>query len=171
MDFLDVIQKRYSCRKYKSDSLPKELIEKVMDIARKAPSAHNKQPWKFIAVIDSAIRQKLGEAYNKDWFIQAPAIIVACGVVEQGWKRKWDSVDYTEVDVAIAFDHLTLAATNEGLGTCWIGAFQEDVVRRVLHIPDGVKIIAMTPLGYPNDTNPNKPRKNLSEVLCWGKWE
>ena len=172
MELYDVLKVRYSCRKYKPEPVSKELILKVMDVARKAPSGMNLQPWKFIAVTDAESREKLCEAYDREWFAAAPVIIAACSLTGVGYKRKYDGQDFTWVDVAIAFDHLTLAATNEGLGTCWIGAFREDVAKKALGVPDDVRVMAMTPLGYPDgEPAPRKPRKEMNEVLAWEKWE
>ncbi len=171
MDLFETIKNRYSCRKYKETTPSLEIIDKVMEAARIAPSAANKQPWRFIIVTDPAIRKSLFEAYERDWFIAAPVIVVACGLVEEGYRRAFDGLNYTWVDVAIAFDHLTLAATAMGLGTCWVGAFKKDAVKRLLGIPDPVDVIAMTPLGFPDDSNPHRPRKDMAHMFCRERWE
>ena len=170
MTVYEAIQKRFSCRSYKPDPVPREIIEKVIAMAGQAPSAKNLQPWKFIVLTDPETRNALRQAYDREWFSTAPVVIAACGLMEEGWKRSWDKEDFTRVDVAIAFDHLTLAAVQEGLATCWIGAFKEDIAEKILGVPDGVKIVAMTPLGYPAAVQPERSRKPLNEILKWEKW-
>ncbi len=107
--------------------------------------------------------------YNRDWFGQAPLVICACGIPAQGWVRR-DGKNYSDVDVAIAMDHLVLAATNAGLGTCWVAAFDPDAAREVLGLPEGVEPIAFTPLGYPADRPKPKSRKALSELVRYDNW-
>jgi len=146
--------------------LPRDTITRVLEAARLAPSACNKQPWHFFVVLDPAERAALKAAYNQDWFCRAPAIIVACAKPKQAWKRI-DDVSYAWVDIAIAFDHLTLAAHAEGLGTCWIGAFKPAEVRRCLNLPDDMEPVAMTPLGIPAEPGNPPQRKPLSEITTW----
>jgi len=112
---------------------------------------------------------ELRRVYKADWFVQPPLVICACGIPSQNWVRK-DGKNYNDVDVAIAMDHLILAATNLGLGTCWIAAFDGDVAREVLHLPDDVEPIAFTPLGYPADKPGLKKRKPLSELVRYERW-
>lgn len=107
--------------------------------------------------------------YNRDWFVQPPLVICACGIPSENWVRK-DGKNYNDVDVAIAMDHLILAATDAGLGTCWIAAFDANAAREVLHLPDHVEPIAFTPLGYPAVQPGPRKRKDLSELVryeCW----
>ena len=112
---------------------------------------------------------ELRRIYDRDWFVQAPLVICACGIPSQGWVRR-DGKNYTEVDVAIAMDYLILAATEAGLGTCWIGAFDPVATREVLGLPDDVEPIAFTPLGYPADQPEPKKRKALSELVRYERW-
>jgi len=121
---------------------------------RFAPSACNHQPWRFVFVTDPELRTSIAHASNDQMFIaKAPAIVVGCGTPDQTYKTMGGSGNSIEIDVAIALDHLTLAAVAEGLGTCWIGAFDEREVKRLLEIPKNVKIVAMTPLDYPANSN------------------
>ncbi|HOX07317.1 MAG TPA: nitroreductase family protein [Planctomycetota bacterium] len=166
MDIWKAIATRRSVRAYRPDPLPRAVVEKVLDAARLAPSACNLQPWHFYAVTDAGQRAGLKAAYGKDWLVQAPVVIVACSRPGKAWKRS-DGVNYAAVDVAIAFDHLTLAARAEGLGTCWIGAFKPAELRRALAIPDDLEPVAMTPLGYPAEEPASPPRKNLAEIVSW----
>ncbi len=166
MDLWEALRTRRSIRGYDPDPLPRELIEKVLDAARIAPSAANRQPWHFYVVTDDGKRRSLEEAYGKEWCWSAPAVIVACARPGEAWKRG-DGVNYSWVDVAIAFDHLTLAAHVEGLGTCWIGAFKPDVLRRLLEIPADLEPVAMTPLGRPARGGRTPERKALGQITTW----
>jgi nitroreductase len=112
----------------------------------------------------------LRRIYGREWFTQAPLVLCACGIPAQGWVRGYDGENYTVVDVAIAMDHLVLAAANLGLGTCWIAAFDPAAAREVLGLPDGVEPIAFTPLGYPADRPKSKRRKPLSELVRYEHW-
>jgi len=155
-------------RAYRPDPVPDEVLNRILEAARLAPSAKNYQPWKFIVVKNEKIRQDLVPACRNQTFIaQAPVVICACALLEQSWKGMGGYWSAAEIDVAIALEHIILAATNEGLGTCWIGAFIENEVRRVLAIPENVKPIALTPLGYPAQELKTRPRKELSEIVIF----
>ena len=169
MEFLDLVKKRYSVRAYLDTPLDDALIERVLEAARLAPSACNFQPWVFIVVKSEAARQKFESVYSKLWFLHAPVIVgVGCDRT-RSWHRKADDKDYGEVDVAIALDHLTLAATELGLGTCWVGNFNADEARKVLALPPSIEPIAFTPLGFPaaEAKAPLKSRKGLDEITHW----
>lgn len=170
MDIFEVIEKRRSIRKYKNTEIPQEKLMKVMNAARLAPSAKNLQPWKFILITEENIKQKLVSACRGQKFIaEAPVIVVACGLRSQAG-RLGGNRSSLDVDVGIAFDHLTLAAYSEGLGTCWIGAFDEDEVKKILGVPDDVSIIALTPLGFPDEEKNVYKRKSIDEIICYNKW-
>jgi nitroreductase len=125
-------------------------MARMRQALRYAPSACNNQPWHFILVEDARLRQDVAAAANgQQWMAEAPVIVVACGLAQQAYKRMGGYGNSVDVDVAIAMDHLTLSAVAEGLGTCWIGAFGEERVKALLGVPAAVKIVAMTPLGYP----------------------
>jgi len=171
MDFYDVVRQRLSVRSYKSDPVPEDVLNRILEAGRLAPSACNLQPWKFIVVTDPKIRKALVPACKGQGSIsQAPVIICACGVVEQAWKKMGGYWSAETVDITIALEHMILAATAEGLGTCWIGAFLEAEVKKVLAIPEGVKPIALTPLGYPARESKPQPRKPLAEITCADQW-
>ncbi|KAF0219086.1 MAG: hypothetical protein FD174_2172 [Geobacteraceae bacterium] len=169
MDLYKVISGRRSIRKYKSDPVADEKVTKVLEAARIAPSAGNRQPWHFIVITDEEIKGRLKAAYDREWFHTAPVIICACGEPSKSWTRK-DGRDYRDVDVAIAFDHLVLAATAEGLGTCWIGAFEPEVVREVLKIPEGIEPVVLTPLGYPDESPAARERKSFADFVYSNTW-
>lgn len=169
MDLYEVISTRRSIRKYKSDPVEEEKLNRILEAVRIAPSAGNRQPWHFIVIKDEETKRRLKEAYDKEWFYNAPVIIFAGGEPSISWTRK-DGRDYKDVDVAIAFDHLVLAATAEGLGTCWIGAFEPKAVREILGIPEGIEPIALTPLGYPDEAPEARERKPFNQIVRFNKW-
>ena len=169
MEFSELIEKRYSVRAYRPDPVEDGKLQQVLEAARLAPTAANQQPFQLIVIHTAGREAELKRIYNRDWFGQAPLVICACGIPAQGWVRR-DGKNYSDVDVAIAMDHLVLAATNAGLGTCWVAAFDPDAAREVLGLPEGVEPIAFTPLGYPADRPKPKKRKALSELVRYDNW-
>jgi len=150
MDVMKAILTRRSVRKYSSKKLPEATLAKMRQAIRCAPSACNFQPWHFILVLEDQLREDISRAANGQlWMSEAPVIVVACGMPEHAYKRMGGYGNSADVDVAIAIDHLTLAAAAEGLGTCWVGAFDEAKLKRMLNLPPRLKVIVMTPLGYP----------------------
>lgn len=171
MDFQELAEKRYSCRDYKPDPVEEEKLNLILEAARLAPTAANRQPFQIIVVPTEGREDELARIYNRDWFTQAPLVLCACGIPEDGWVRhRYDDQNYTTVDVAIVVDHITLQAADIGLGTCWIAAFNPRAARDVLAIPEGVEPIAFTPLGYPNDSWQKKKRKPLEELVRYQTW-
>jgi nitroreductase len=171
MEFSELIHQRYSVRAYKPDPVENDKLVKVLEAARIAPTAANRQPFQLIVTHTKGREIELRRMYHREWFIQAPIIICAVGLTQQGWVRGADGKNYTEVDVAIALDHLILEAANQGLGTCWIAAFNPDAVRQTFALPEDVEPIALTPLGYPGDQPPPKKiRKPLSELVRYERW-
>jgi nitroreductase len=171
MELYEAVQKRLSVRSYKPDPVPEEALDRILEAGRLAPSAKNLQPWKFIVVKDPAIRQALVPACRGQASVgQAPVVICGCAIDAQVWKGMGGYWSAETVDITIALEHMILAAAAEGLGTCWIGAFIEAEVRKVLAIPEGVKPIALTPLGYPAVEAKPRPRKPLSEITCFDRW-
>jgi nitroreductase len=164
MEFYEVINKRRSIRAYKKDPVEDNKLSRILNAARLAPTAANRQPYSLIVVKDEETKQKLKDAYSQEWFFTAPVIICACALPDNAWKRN-DGKGYVDVDVAIAMDHLILAASAEGLGTCWIAAFKPEVVREVLNIPDNMEPLVLTPLGYPESIPESTFRKPLEEMV------
>lgn len=172
MNFSKLARKRYSVRNYLSTPVEKEKIIHVVEAALLAPSAVNFQPWKFVAVTEPALLSKLQDCYHRDWFKLAPACIVAIGDHDKGWHRPKDGKDYTDIDVAIAIDHLMLAATEAGLGTCWICHFNADACSDLLNLPANFEPIALIPIGYPaSEVVPEKKRKTIDQLLLWNHFE
>jgi nitroreductase len=171
MDVLEAIKTRRSVRQYSPQAIPPEVMERLRQALRYAPSACNIQPWRFILVTDPELRRKVAKAANGQmWMADAPVTVVGCGSPKDAYQHMGGYGSSADVDVAIALDHLTLAAVAEGLGTCWIGAFDEGEVKRLLDVPQQVKVVAMTPLGYPASKNLNYPvsedrRKPAEEVF------
>ncbi|UCG71169.1 MAG: nitroreductase family protein [Thermoplasmata archaeon] len=171
MDLLEAVKARRSIRRYKPTPIPDEILQKVLSAARLAPSANNSQPWKFVVVRDEDLKIKLIQACNnKKWIAEAPIVIVACGFPDEADAYMGGYMNSFAVDVAIALDHLVLTATNLGLGSCWIGRFKEEKVKNILEIPQDVKVVALIPLGYPNEEPEQSGRKNLSEIVCYDKF-
>lgn len=169
MSFAELVAKRYSCRSYKSDPVPDDVLQGVLEAARLAPTAANRQPFRLIVVHTAARKDDLKRVYSREWFTQAPIVICACGIPDRAWVRS-DGKRYTDVDVTIAMDHVIMAATDAGLGTCWIGAFNPAAAREVLGLPEAVEPIAMTPLGYPADQPVAKRRLALSDLVSYERW-
>ncbi|RKY69607.1 MAG: nitroreductase [Candidatus Latescibacterota bacterium] len=171
MDVYQAIRERRSVRRYRPEPVPEEKLKRVLNAMRLAPSGKNAQPWRFIVVRDAAVREKLVDACNGQQFVgEAPVVIVGCGWERKAYPRMGGYWNSLPVDVAIALDHLTLAAAAEGLGTCWIGSFKEAAVKEILGIPDQVQVIALMPLGYPAVEPEAKPRKRLEEVVAFDGW-
>lgn len=170
MDFFEVIQARYSVRAYRADPVEDEKLQQVLDAGRLAPTAANRQPFQIVVVRTAGRREELQRIYGAAWFVAAPLVLCVCGVEAEGWVRSHDSKPYLDVDAAIVMDHLVLAATALGLGTCWIAAFNPEAARTVLRLPEGVNPIAFTPLGYPDDQPGIKRRKELSSLVRYDHW-
>lgn len=166
----EVIRVRRSIRKYKAKRIEEDKLFRVLEAGRLSPSAANKQPWHIIIITDPEIREKMKEAYSRSWFYEAPAILVVCVEPNIAWVRE-DGETYWKVDGAIAMQSMILQATEEGLGTCWIGAFHEAAVKKILGIPPHIRIVAMTPLGYPDEVKGRvTKRKEMNEIIHNNKW-
>jgi nitroreductase len=170
LDVFEAVRTRRSIRKYKDKPVEKEKLIKILEAARLSPSANNDQPWHFIAVTNEVVRMRLLPAYNRDWFVEAPVIIVACALPSESWSRQ-DGEEYWKVDAAIAMQSMVLVAHELGLGTCWVAAFKEDKVKEALGIPDEARVIAMTPVGYPAEKKGNvTERKPAERIIHFDHW-
>jgi len=169
MDFFEVIENRQSIRSYEDKTVEDDKLQKILRAGQKAPSANNCQEWKFIVVRDKIKREKLTLACKQQKFVaEAPIIIVACAT-QCDYIMTCGQPAYT-VDVSIAMTHISLAATALDLGTCWLGAFYEDKVKRLLNIPEEIRVVGILTLGYPHYKPPKTNRKSLSEIVCFDKW-
>ncbi len=169
MDFLDLAKMRYSVRAYKPDPVEDAKLQKVLEAACIAPTPTNNQPFQLIVIHTKGKENQLLEVYNRPWFVQAPLIIAIVGLKNEAWVRK-DGRNFLDVAVTIVFDHLIMAATDAGLGTCWVGQFEKDPARKFLGLPKEVEPILFTPLGYSADEPKEKKRKTVGELVRYEKW-
>lgn len=166
--FYSLVESRYSCRKYADTPVSDDLLKAILDAARLAPSATNRQPWTFFVANTPEWCRKIAECYGRDWVDNVPAFIIACGHHDAAWHRA-DGKDHTDVDLSIAIEHICLAATALGLGSCWICNFDEPKLRATLNLEPATEAIAIIPIGYPaaDVTVPEKKRKEMEEVTRW----
>lgn len=169
--FLDLARKRFSCRSFKNEEVSRELVEKVLEAARVAPSSTNNQPWYFIVISENPLKRMIISCYPRNWIETAPVIIVACGDHNNSWRRA-DGKDHCDIDLAIAIDHITLAAADAGLATCWVCKFDVMKCSTILELPSNITPIALIPMGFPVEmASPNRhteKRKPLNEIVFWG---
>jgi nitroreductase len=170
MDVFTAISQRCSVRTYKTIDVEEDKLKKILEAARLSPSASNRQDWKFIIVRNKETRKKLAKAaFGQSFIAEAPIVIVACGT-EPNAMLACGQPAHT-IDVSIAFAYMILQAYELGLGTCWIGAFSEEEAKKALSIPEDIRVVGMTPLGYPNQRPSQKSRKPLNEIVCYEKYE
>jgi nitroreductase len=170
MNVFEAVQTRRSIRKYQDRAVEQEKLAKILEAARLSPSACNKQPWHFIVVSEKVARQSLLPAYRNEWFVNAPVIIAACVSPDEAWVR-WDGEAFWHMDSAIAVQDMILVARELGLGTCWVGAFDEKKVKEALGIPADIKVVALFPLGYPAEAKGVvTERKPLEEIVHYEHW-
>jgi nitroreductase len=167
--FMELVKNRYSVRGYQDKAVEETLLLKILEAGSLAPSACNNQPWAFIVIRKDETKKKLAAVYERAWFLSAPVILALCCDTTQAWRRK-DGRSYGDVDVAIAMDHITLAAAEAGLGTCWIANFVPDAARHALELPENIEPVLFTPLGYPAASPTKKKRKPLNEIVHWEKY-
>ncbi len=170
MEYTDLISARYSVRAYRPDPVEDEKLQEILDAARLAPTAANRQPFKIIVMHTAGREAEIGRIYHRPWFVQAPLVIGVCAISSLAWVRESDRFNARLIDTAIVSDHLILAATNLGLGTCWVAAFNVEAARSVLQLPEEVEPVIFTPLGYPADQPGPKTRKPLSELVHYEHW-
>lgn len=172
MDVMQAITTRRSVRGYDSRPIPDPVLNNLRQALWAAPSACNLQPWRFVMVQKTSMRQQVAAACKKQmWMAEAPLIVVACGWPEKAYRAMGGKFSSLDVDLAIALDHLSLAAVAEGLGTCWIGAFDEEALKQMLTIPKDVRVVALMPVGYPKTAGLIRPvspenRKLPQEIFC-----
>ena len=169
MDFNELIRTRESIRNYDPGRpVPREILEKILEAGRLAPSAKNYQPWKFLLISSSLLLEKVKACYQRDWIKDAPHILILIGLKNEAWNRGYDGYNSVETDVSIAMTHIILAAENEGIGACWIAAYNPAVLNEALNPVENQQIFAMTPLGYPKPGFQKtlvKKRKSLDEIV------
>ena len=173
MDIFKVFRDRRSIRKFKETPVALEKIEQILDSARLAPSWKNMQCWRFLVLTEADKREKILAAFpddnpGKKAIAAAPVVIVVCGNPDESDVE--NGIEYFVADVAIAFEHLCLAAHALGLGTCWMGWYDEKVIKLALGIPDSIRVVGITPLGYPDQEPKPRPRKALAEIAFFEQW-
>lgn len=168
--FTSLTSARISVRGYRPDPVPDDLLERILDTARMAPSAANRQPWRIVVAIERSLREAIHAAYPREWLLQAPVILAVCVDSSVAWTRAEDGWNAADTDGAILMTHLTLAAAAAGLGTCWIAAFSPDKLRSALNIPAGLRPYAITPLGFPADDGRPKQRLELDAIVRRDAW-
>jgi nitroreductase len=171
MEFYDVINARYSSRAYRRQAVPEDALQRILEAFATAPTTANRQALGLVVIETAGREDELKRINSAVWFhSQAPLLLAACSIPGKTWKRE-DGETFADVDVAIAMDHLILAATAEGLGTCWVGAFDYAAAREVLGLPEGVEPVAFTPLGFSADVPRGRREKRpASELVHHGRW-
>ncbi len=170
MNVFEAIQARYSVRSYKTQDVEEEKLTRIFEAARLAPSANNRQEWRFVIVKNPNTRKALMHAAREQEFVGQAPVIIACCAVTDNHIMTCGQLCYP-IDVAIAIDHITLQAVEEGLGTCWIGAFYEDKVKQILNIPGDVRVVDLLTLGYPADEPLAKNRLPLDTIVMREQWQ
>ena len=169
MDIFETIATRGSVRAYKPDQVDDDTLGRVLEAARQAPTAANRQPFRIVVMHTRGREAELARVYGRPWFTQAPLVLAVVAVPGEAWRRS-DGKSYADVDATIAMDHLVLAATALGLGTCWVAAFDPGAAREVLGLPKDVEPVAFTPLGYPDQPTRSPERRPLAELVREERW-
>ena len=171
MLFPELVRARYSVRAYLPDPVPDEILVQILEAGRLAPTASNRQPVRIIVIHTAGREAELGRIYSREWFVQAPLVLCVCAVPREAWKRaSSDGRSYADLDAGIVMDHLALAATSLGLGTCLVAAFDPAAAREVLGLPDDVEPLVFTPVGYPADEPRPKERRPLADLVRYERW-
>lgn len=165
MNFLELTKERYSTRAFSAQAVEEEKINYLLECARRAPSACNKQPWHFVVAETAEARNKVQQCYNRDWIKQAPLYIIIYAANEQAWRREEDEKKHADIDAAIATEHICLAASALELGSCWVCNFDVKALQAAFPLGEQWHPVAILPIGYPANT-PNKPspRKEMSQI-------
>lgn len=168
MTFKELCQARYSCRNYQQKAVEQEKVEYIKECTRLAPSAVNRQPWKFMYVDASQpeLFANIKASYHRDWIETVPAIIVCLKNETECWTRRYDNHNHADIDIAIAAEHICLAATEQGLGSCWVCNFDINQLKSLVTFPEGYEPAVLVPIGYAADETAPKVRKEMSEI--WG---
>lgn len=171
MEFYDVVANRFSVRSFSDRPVESQKLERILDAARRAPSAKNLQECRYIVVTDPKKRELLAQAsFNQKFVAEAPVVIVCCSDTDRS-EMRCGHPRFT-IDSGIAIEHLALAATAEGLGSCWIGSFDPAEVRKILSIPEAIEVMELLPIGYPApDSKPVRGRLPLEQIVCYESWE
>lgn len=165
-NFLNLVEKRQSVRGYLPKEVEQDKLDYIFACMRLAPSACNKQPWRFLVVKGKEACQDMRKCYAREWFAEAPMYIIACADHTEAWHRNSDGKDFSDVDVSIAVEHLCLSAAEQGLGTCWVCNFDAVLCKKLFYLPEHIEPIALIPLGYPSDDEAReKQRKPVEDIF------
>jgi nitroreductase len=164
--FKELCTARYSCRNYTDRPIEEEKLRYIMECVRLAPSAVNRQPWRFIVIKDQPRLDLIYNAYAREWIRNAPVIVVCLADRQNAWVRPSDGKNHADIDLAIAIEHLVLAAAEQGLGSCWVCNFDAPLFSQTFPLPEGYEPIALVPLGYAADQPTEKHRKNMADIMA-----
>lgn len=166
MNFKELCEARYSCRSYQQKTIEPEKMEYIRECVRLAPSAVNRQPWRFIFVDEKQpeLLAAVKASYHREWIDTVPAIIICCENKTECWTRRYDGKNHADIDIAIATEHLCLAATEQGLATCWVCNFDINQFNSLVTLPEGYEAAALIPIGYAADEIAAKVRKDMDEI-------
>ncbi len=167
MEFIDVINERYSVRGYLDKEVEQEKLEYVLKAATIAPTGVNAQPFKVYVIDAKKYKDELSKIYKAHWFVEAPYVLAVVALRNEAWVRPWDSKNIADIDATIVMDHMILAATDVGLGTCYIGAFKKNYAHQFLELDETDEVVLFTPLGYPDAEPRETPRKELDEFVVY----
>ncbi|MDR1820464.1 MAG: nitroreductase family protein [Methanobrevibacter sp.] len=165
MEFFDVIENRYSVRGYKKDKVEKEKLDKILKAATIAPTGVNSQGFKVFVIGTEKNKEALKKIYAQNWFVEAPLVLCVVADKSKIWTRPWDAKNIADIDATIVMDHIILAATDLGLGTCYIAAFKKYEAIKFLNLSEEYEPILFTPLGYPSADRADRPRKPVNEIV------
>ena len=165
MDFLELCKRRFSARKFTAEAVSPDDLQYVLEAVRIAPSACNRQPWKFVVVQSDEAKAKIRQCYDREWFKSAPLYILCLRDTEHNWIRE-DGKQHGDIDVAIAVEHLCLAAAEKGLGACWVCNY-DTIKMQELFAREGYEAVAIIPLGHIAADCPQgeKVRKSASDII------
>ena len=167
MEFNKVITERYSVRGYSDKEVEKEKLEYVLNAATIAPTGVNAQPFKVFVIDTKKHKKELSEIYSAKWFVEAPYVLCVVAIKNKAWTRPWDMKNIADIDATIVMDHMILAATDVGLGTCYIGAFKKNRAHQFLNLEENEEAVLFTPLGYGDAEPRDTPRKELNEFVTY----
>lgn len=165
MNLYELIEQRYSVRGYSDKPIGQAELDYIMQCARMAPSAVNRQPWHFYVCKSEQSLQKVRECYQREWFNTAPLVIIGCVCHDQEWIRPQDQHPHGLVDVSIATEHICLAATEKGLGSCWVCNFDAEKCHEEFSLPENEEAVVLIPIGYATTAYTEKKRKELGEIV------
>lgn len=168
MKFIELTKERHSVRSYAARPVEKEKLDYILECARLAPSAVNKQPWKFMVVQSEEAKAKVCQCYGREWMAGAPLYIIVCAVETEAWTRRFDGKNHADIDAAIATEHICLAAADQGLGSCWVCNFDTELIQKLFHFEPGTHPVAIIPVGYPDEAErPEAKRKPMNEIVSY----